>query len=223
MALTKAQIRSLARKFTADTDANNPFWSDSDVNLLIDNWQSDMASYLRWPRATSTPISLVAGQDDYDLPTDWLMTIKVIIYDNSGYEAKLTYKSEDEISDIDPNWRNSTDYSTPKYYFIGGDITPGSTLARKLFVYPAPSSIDTGKYLLQKYVKVPASITNDTDIPVFPSYTHMLAVYYLAWQMNLPLDVNKADMYKRLYERERLRLCGEVKKDSEDNSYITIR
>ena len=159
MALTRTQIRTFGRKFANDTDANNPFWSDTDVNVLIENWQSDMASYLRYPRGESAVVPLVVGQDDYDLPADWLSTIRIIVYDSSGYEAELRYKSEDEISEIDPNWRNA-DSGTPKYYFAANSITPGTTLTRKFFVYPPPDKI---RNTLHVYVKVPTAIAADAN------------------------------------------------------------
>ena len=225
MALTRTQIRTLARKFASDTDTTNPFWSDTDVNVLIENWQSDMASYLRYPRATGTAVALVEGQDDYDLPTDWLSTIRVVIYDSAGYEAKLKYRSEDEISEMDPNWRNAgaSEYGTPRYYFLANDITPGTSLARKLFVYPPPAAADTTKSILHIYVKAPTAISADANIPIFPGPMHMLAVYYVAWQMLMALDQVKAEVYRRLYESERRRMCGEGRKESEAANIILFK
>lgn len=223
MSLTRTQIRTLARKFASDTDTVNPFWSDTDVNSLIENWQSDMASYLRYPRATGAATALVEGQDDYDLPADWLSAIRVVIYDNNGYESQLRYRTEDEISELDPNWRNNTDYGTPRYYFVGNDITPGTTLSRKLFVYPPPAADDVGKYIQQIYVKVPTAVAADANIPIFPDPMHMLAVYYVAWQMLMALDQTKAETYKNLYEKERRRMCGEGRKESEKSDIILFK
>jgi len=222
MALTKTQILTIARQFVGDTDTTNPFWSDTNAGLLLDNGQADLASYLRFPRATGTPAALVAGQDDYTLPTDWLSTIRIVIYDSAGYESKLKYKTEDEISELDPNWRNNTDYGTPRYYFIANDITEATTLSRKLFVYPPPAAADTSKYILNIYVKVPSTISA-SNIPVFPGPMHILLAYYLAWQMSLPLDLVKADKYEKLYNKERLRMCGEGRKESEQSNIILFK
>lgn len=220
MALTQAQIMALARQFASDNDTVNPFWSDNNLKILIENWNVDMASYLRYPRATSAPINLVVGQDDYDLPIDWLSTIRLWIYDGVNLISKLKYKSEDEISEIDPNWRNSTSYGTPRYYFAANDITPGSTLSRKFFIYPAPS---TAWNMIHVYVKVPTAFAATTDIPVFPSPMHILAVYYCAWQMLLPLNATKAIYYENLYKSERRRMCGEGRKESEDSNIILLK
>lgn len=217
--LTRTQIKTMARKFASDTDTANPFWSDTDLNMLCENWQSDMASYLRYPRGESAVVPQVVGQDDYDLPADWLSTIRIVMYDASGFKSELTYKSEDEISEADPNWRNA-DKGTPRHYFAANTITPGTTLTRKFFVYPAP---DTVRNMLHVYVKVPTAIAADGNIPVFPDPMHMLAVYYLAWQMNLPLDINKAEAYHVLYLKERNRMCGEGRKESEDSNTILFK
>ena len=107
MALTQAQIMTLSRQFASDTDTVNPFWSDTNLKILTENWQADLASYLRYPRATSSAITMVADQDDYALPEDWLSTIRIFIYSGSTFQSRLIYKSEDEISEIDPNWRNA--------------------------------------------------------------------------------------------------------------------
>lgn len=223
MALTRTNIRLLSRQFAGDNDATNPFWSDANVNILIENFQSDMASYLRWPRATGTPALFVAGQDDYSLPTDWLSTIRIVVYDSTGYNSKLIYKTEEEISEINPDWRNNTSYGTPRYYFIANDITPAATLSRKFFVYPPPATADTTKYYLMIYVKVPTAIAADANVPVFPDPMHMLAVYYCAWQMLLPIDANRAEYYKNLYEKERRRMCGEGRKESESSDIILFK
>ena len=221
MGLTRTQIRTLARPLASDTDSTTPFWSDTNVNLLVEAWQSDMASFLRWPRATSSAITMVLDQDDYALPTDWLSTIRIFIYTGSTYAAKLTYKSEDDISDTDPNWRNAVSGS-PRYYFIGNDITPSTVLSRKLFIHPAPDSNNV-KTMLHVYVKVPTAIAADTDIPIFPGPMHMLAVYYLAWFMNLPLRPLEAEKYRLLYVKERLRMCGEGRKETEQSHIILFK
>lgn len=217
--LTRAQIRTLARQFAGDNDSTNPFWSDTNVNILIENWQGDMASYLRYPRATSSPITQVVGQDDYDLPADWISTIRIFEYVSNTYQNKLIYKSEDEISEIDPNWRNA-DSGSPRYYFIANDITPGIALVRKLFIYPAP---DTARSMLHIYVKVPTSISADANIPVFPGPMHILAVYYVAWQMLMAIDQAKAENYRMMYEKERRRMCGEGRKETEQANIILFK
>jgi len=219
--LTRAQIRTIARQFSSDTDATNPFWSDTNVNLLIESWQSDMASYLRYPRATGSAITMVAGQNNYALPEDWMSTIRIFIYSGSTYQSRLIYKSEDEISDIDPNWRNAAS-GAPRYYFAANDITASTVLSRKFFIYPAPDTANT-KSMLHVYVKVPTAISGDTNIPVFPGPMHILAVYYCAWQMLLALDQVKAKTYETLYLRERLRMCGEGRKETEEANTILFK
>ena len=221
MALTWAQIKTLARQNVSDVDATNPIWSDTNLTLICENFQSDLASFLRFPRATSDPITMVLDQDDYALPTDWLSTIRIFIYTGSTYTAKLKYKSEDEISEIDPNWRNATSGS-PRYYFIANDITVSATLSRKLFIYPPPDAANV-KTMLHIYVKVPTAIAADTNIPIFPGPMHMLAVYYCSWQMLLSLNPDKAETYRRLYEKERLRMCGEGRKETEQSHIILFK
>ena len=221
MALTWEQIKTLSRQNASDTDTTNPIWSNANLTLLCENWQSDMSSYLRFPRATSSPITMVLDQDDYDLPADWLSTIRIFIYTGSTYTAKLKYKSEDEISEIDPNWRNAASGS-PRYYFIANDITAGTALSRKLFIYPPPDSNNV-KTMLHVYVKVPTAITADTNIPIFPGPMHVLCVYYCSWQMLLSLNPEKAEIYKKLYEKERLRMCGEGRKETEQSHIILFK
>ena len=221
MALTRTQIRTLARQFASDNDTTNPFWSDTNVNILIENWQCDMASYLRYPRATSSPITMVADQDDYALPEDWLSTIRIFIYSGSTYQSRLAYKSEDEISEIDPNWRNATS-GAPRYYFAANDITASTVLSRKFFIYPAPDAAHV-KSMLHVYVKVTTAIAADANIPIFPGPMHILAVYYTAWQMLMAIDQEKADKYEKLYLKERNRMCGEGRKETEEDGFILFK
>jgi len=221
MALTWANIKTLARQFAGDNDTANPFWSDANLTILLENFQTDLASYLRFPRATSAPITMVADQDDYALPTDWLSTIRIFIYSGSTYKSRLTYKSEDEISEVDPNWRNAAS-GAPRYYFIANDITVATTLSRKLFIYPAPDTANV-KSMLHVYVKSPTAIAADINIPIFPGPMHILGAYFAAWQMLLAIDQVRAKTYETLYLKERLRMCGEGRKETEEANFILFK
>lgn len=222
MALTRTLIKTMARKNAADTDTTNPLWSDTEANALCENWQADMASYLRYPRGVAAAAPTVVGQASYDLPADWLASIQITLYNAAGFKADVKYKAEDDIALIDPNWRNqqASQYGVPRHFFPASEVTPGTTFARKFILHPTPKEIWS---ILHVYTKIPTAIASDNDVPVFPAPMHMLAVYYLSWQMNLPTDAEKSEMYRKLYIAERLRLCGEGRKESENNGRIEFR
>ena len=222
MALTRTLIKTMARKNAADTDTTNPLWSDTEANVLVENWQADMASYLRYPRGEASVIPTVAGQASYDLPADWLASIQIVLYNADGFKTEVKYRPEDDISEVDPNWRNqiASQYGVPRFFFPASSVTPGASFARKYILYPTPNQVWS---VLHIYTKIPTAIANDSDVPVFPAPMHMLAVYYLSWQMNLPTDAEKAEYYRKLYIAERIRLCGEGRKESENNGRIEFR
>ena len=67
------------------------------------------------------------------------------------------------------------------------------------------------------------SIAADTNIPVFPGPMHILGAYFCAWQMLMALDQNKAEIYHQLYLKERLRMCGEGRKETEEANFILFK
>jgi len=217
--ITKARIRTLARKLAGDTDTDQPFWSDTELDALIEDWQVDLATFMRTPREESTPYLQVINQYEYDLPADWISVIRIIQYNSDGSDSELIYKPESEISALDPNWRNH-EASTPINYFIANEITPGTSLIRKFNIYPKPVE---ALNMLMVYVKVPTPIAADANVPVFPPAMHILAVYYLTWFMSMVINPDRATYYEKKYYTERVKLLSAGRRESEQSMFITMK
>jgi hypothetical protein len=71
----------------------------------------------------------------------------------------------------------------------------------QLWLYPAPSSSDP---LLMRYIKLPPTLSNDTDVPLLNnSYLHLLVDYALGRAYEAEDDVEMAQYWTGKYEKDR--------------------
>lgn len=71
----------------------------------------------------------------------------------------------------------------------------------QLWLYPAPSSSDP---LLMRYIKLPPTLVNDTDVPLLNnSYLHLLVDYAVARAYEAEDDVEMAQYWTGKYEKDR--------------------
>jgi hypothetical protein len=91
-------------------------------------WEYDDSNYTDFAIAVGT---LVAGQNDYSLPSTCQKVDGISVKDSDGDWVKLTPKSKEEF-DADPAEYNSTN-GLPQYYDLVGN---------SYFLYPAPSATE---------------------------------------------------------------------------------
>jgi len=90
------------------------------------DWQFDDSNFTTLPIATA---DLVAGQQDYELPSTAQKIARVEVKDNDGDWIRLDPIDWDQIDDALPEYLETDDL--PIYYDLVG---------RSIFLYPAPSS-----------------------------------------------------------------------------------
>lgn len=212
--LTKAQIRSMARVAASDTDASNPMWSDTNVDLFIQAWAADLSVYLRFPRETVTQ-STVVGTYEYALPTDWLATISVTLVSPGVDATKLSFKDEQDIEEQDPDWRSDAN-GTPRRWFIGTDVTDSTTLSRKLTINPPPDAVKT---LRHTYIRAP-EMANDANIPPFNPALHITGVYFVASHMLMSLNPTLSEVLMRKYLDQRAKLAFNTGKETNEAKIV---
>lgn len=91
-------------------------------------WQFDDSNKTDFPIATTT---LVASQQDYELPSDLLKIERVEVLDSDGNYRKLKAIDQSQIDQALTEFKESD--GLPQYYDLVGN---------SLFLYPAPAAAD---------------------------------------------------------------------------------
>lgn len=104
----------------------------------------------------------ISSDGSYELPSDFLFMKRVTLDD-----VRLTETSLDDL-DLLNNSVDSAANSTPGYFYVSDNV---------LFLYPKPSSTGSGNLDIW-YVRQPATLVNDNDIPEIPVWMHKEIVQY---------------------------------------------
>src|SRR3990167_10187099 len=219
--MLRSAMLTQARKMANDNDSTNPFHSDAALEAILDNWSIDMAMFLAWPRTTQS-ISFAIGDGGAtgkNLNTDILTILKVNWEPASGSNYSILKPlTESELNMQYPEWR-SWGNGTPAHYVFMDSVTEQAA-AFPLRKITTERPTDTAMTMRIYYVQAPAASTTLTNCVVFPAPFHAVGVYYMAWQMYLPRNKQRADEYMALYYAERRRIRDQVMRWTQDNDVI---
>lgn len=151
---TRSDIRDYVRQQTlVETDD----FADDKINVLINQGLQRLSTRFEWPwLAASTTLSVVAGTDEYTLPTDLTRTLSIVRQDK---QQRLVEVAPNVIQQFQGG---STPSGTPTMYFVHGRI---------MFLDKIPTEDATYDWY---YFKSPTLLTNDTDEPEFASEFHLV-------------------------------------------------
>lgn len=139
-------------------------------NEAVDMIESSIHNIYEDYFLTSTPLTLVNAQFQYDLPTDiYAQKIRKILYSNGGslkYEIRRVKKLEEILYIQAPDL-----YS----YLIQNDATSGL----KINLYPTP--LEDTTYITIWYIRNAKRFTTDTDVCDIPEFTNVL-VQFVRWK-----------------------------------------
>lgn len=172
--MTRSEIRSLIRKRLGETTAS--FWSDPELNTMINDGCTDIAFRSKCLRGTSY-FTTVSGTGEYTMtalvPAATVMSINEVYYKQNGTTwQKLEPTSRTELDLTQPTWK-STDAGTPqKYYFDREEDIFG------LFQKPDATNAGTS-YGQLYYTKAHVDINGDTESPQIPEYLQLSIVDYV--------------------------------------------
>jgi len=202
----------MARTMVNDTDSSNPFHTDANLLLFVDDWGVDLAAYLGWPRAQQT-ITFAQGDgpnsgaitNAKNLNQD-IVEILSVYFENitTGLANRLKPRTEHEMQAYNPQWRYPSGQALPTYYILLDGPTEGTVdwPQSQVTVNLPCNEVRTMRI---HYIQAPAASSITTNSPIFPPNYHKSAVYYLASMMMLPKDPRQADYYFKLYDLERKR------------------
>jgi hypothetical protein len=181
--MDRQSIREEIRRLVRDVDTINPRWSDTVLNSRIDQAHEYIACETRciWTRATD--IDLVAGTQEYALPSNFLEETEVL-YKNSSDEWSMLEKKQIRELDLEGwNWRALT--GDPSMYYIRGAY---------IGLVPYPDTSRTGALRIDLAIR-PTAFTSETDIPFdsnneFYAY-HDALCFYVALKCKLDENQDK--------------------------------
>lgn len=154
-ALSLSQLETQTRVLLRDTSADVAYqrFSNSTIDSFLNEGHRQMQND-SWLYQGSIALNLVAGQQEYALPADYITTVRVTIS-----SVPLTQVS---FQGLDANYTNWTVVqSTPTQYFIDSFVTGAPD---NIGFYPTPKINSTGSVFVQ-YVRQVPSLVNPTDIP----------------------------------------------------------
>lgn len=201
MSVTLLQLRNKVRALLRE-DSDNTHFTDSVLNGFLNEAAEYAAVFIEYPRDL---VSVLAadGVGSYPNPADNLL-IRTAYFGNrdslSGDIQPLTIVNEDVLTNMYPSWMDQTSGSKADrpQYLIQID-------RKTIYVYPRPNAIavSNSRKIFLNYNYVPASMTNDSDVPDLPLPYHNIIVLYALHLCYLGIEKNEASvsMYKMFEEK----------------------
>lgn len=156
----------------------------TDIIASNSNWEWDDTNKTDFPIGTAT---LVAGQQDYALPSNFLRVLRIEVMDAQGNYQKLDEFDEEQIGSVGLASFMSTDGMPVLYREIGNSI--------ELYPAPAAANVTLVAGLKVYYQRTQTEFTN-ADAAVSPGFAapfHRLlsigAAYDYAFVKTLPIAI----------------------------------
>lgn len=166
--MNRGQIRNMVRLITAIDD---PFYvTDAELNLIIEQGNQEVAAQFDWPfLQTSVPISIVAAQQEYALPSDFNYAEGML---DTLYSSVVPYMVASTFFDL-----RGADTSVQADRFNRFTIWE-----EELLLFPTPSVSDAAR-LRFNYYRDPSPLTDDADEPEWDVAFHSVLVEYAKWKL----------------------------------------
>lgn len=159
----------------------------TDTQLLdwINDGTLEIARRVQQPQATATTVT-VAAQASYSIATFAadVLRLRTVLYDGLLMQAL----SQEEVDQLLPDREKLNQQGVPQSFWVFADT---------ITLWPAPSS--AGLVLKIMYVKRPALVAIDADVPNIPLHMHLDLVNYV-WSQVLD-TVGDLDRGERQLDR----------------------
>lgn len=163
------------------------------VGMWVNDAQRELARQVEAPEFQETQtIAMQPGVYKYDLPAGFLRVQDVV------YELLST-----RLRPVD---QQQFDLTAPALVTAPPQIY--TLYQNQLWLYPGPGESDP---LLMRYIKLPPTLVNDTDVPVLNSnYLHLLVSYALVKAYEAEDDIEMAQYWTGKYEKDRDAYASDV-------------
>lgn len=206
---TLSVIRTQCRLEIDQTNSSNSDYSDSELNVLINDAINHIAVLTNYPRVF-TEITPVAGTGDYDISssgvTNGTINIMYAYYGNravSGSVGRLKITTEAKLRSMYPSWlETASDSNGEPFYLIRK--TPNT-----ITVFPKPSadSVADGNKIILHRSYYPETISSDSASPDLPESYHQLIKFVVAFYCysgklkNQEMATSKFNVFTTLFKQ----------------------
>lgn len=197
-----ADLRVTVRRLINEEDVTESHFTEPELNDYLNQGVTFLGTQMEWSTQTDQAVA-VAEQTLYQLPDDFIALVDVY-FDN----AKMVVLERADLGQISPSWQNDAS-SSPTIAYKNSMNTMG--------LYPTPDAARNGKIIQIQYVKLPATMITDTDIPGIHTAFQMCLPFYAAFLCDYKLgNDKKSDIHLQKYDQHRKALMSKVQKYSED-------
>lgn len=195
-------LRTQVRRYILEEDSTNSHFTDAEINDYLNQGVTFLGTQMEWPEQVDQAV-VVANQTLYQLPDDFIALVDVY-FDNT----KLVILERPDLGQISPSWQSDT-ASTPRIAYRDNRNVIG--------LYPTPDTSQDGKLIQIQYIHLPATLSQDTDVPDLHTAFQMCLPFYAAFLCDYKLgNDKKADMHLQKYDQHRKALMSKVQKYSDD-------
>jgi len=188
--MTFSELETAVRHLLDEEVVANSHWSSTRLKLWINEAQVDIARRLPAPLLTqlaeTDKQNLAAGQAEYIFDKEFLKISNIIAYSRNAPILPLEY-----INAFSDNANYIPTTTNPFTNVFGQTVT----------VYPTPiATIING--LVVYYIRPPADMVNNGDLPEVPEFTHRWIVTYAVYKAYTEDgDSRAATLYNEYLER----------------------
>jgi len=197
-----ATLRTAVRRYILEEDNTNTHFTDSELNDYLNQAVTFLGTQMEWPEQVDSATAS-ANQSLYTLPDDFIALVDCY-FDSQ----KLQILERADLGQISPSWQQDP-ASIPKIAYRYDRNVVG--------LYPTPDSTQDGKTIQIQYIHLPASLSQDTDIPDLHTAFQMCLPFYAAFLCDYKLgNDKKADIHLQRYDQHRKALMSKLQRYSDD-------
>lgn len=191
------RMRAVVRMLLGETNSSNSYWTDSEINAMINDSQLQVATDING-LLTFRDYTTTAGVSRYALPSDYLSEKSLHLFQTSTNKRVLEYKTLDEFESsagLDP-----TRQGVPGVYKVEhGAVDTTNAFPGDIWIFPVPDAVYTFRFY---YYQKPTDLSADADISEIPESGHWAVCYHAAAMLHLKqANENAYNRFIVLYER----------------------
>lgn len=172
---------------------------------FLNRGQRHIVNAKDWPFMIdfSNTFNTVSGTAEYTLTETNIKKLINLRIATDASEKSLTPVSYNAFVAANPHV-DTTETGTPDVYYQTGR---SSTYQLKVSLYPVPDATLATAY---DFYKEPADMSDDADVPCFPTIYHDLLVDFVMWKSYQHIrDMNTAAVYKSQFDTNLSQMMGD--------------
>lgn len=190
---TRLTFTTSVRRLIDERDSTNSHFEDDEIYDYVNQAVRLLGAELKWPLQTAEATS-VEDQAVYTLPDDFI-SLTDVYFDNQN----LAIIERADLSGINQSWQDSTS-GRPLYAYKSDNS--------KFGLYFKPDATNADLTIQIQYIKLPADLSTDVDVPdlhtafqdCIPFYAAMLCEHSMGNDKRAQLNLSLYETHKKKLE-----------------------